>query len=199
MEYCILGAGWVAFCLVHSGLAAEQCKAYFKSKMGHYFKYYRVLYSVVAVITLAGVLWWQFSIHGYYFVGSPFIKYFAGIPCALFALTLMAICIRKYFYKLSGVEVFYERPGRPVLETRGVHKFVRHPLYIGTLLFIWSLLLLFPSLANLIACTMITCYVRIGIDSEERKLVKIFGSEYEDYKKNTPMLIPSIKAWQLIR
>jgi protein-S-isoprenylcysteine O-methyltransferase Ste14 len=192
MEYCILVAAWIAFSLLHSVLASEKCKAFFMSKMGANFKYYRLIYSMVAMLTLGGVLAWQFTISDLYFTVSPCLKYFVALPCTLFAAILMVICIRKYFYKLSGVEVLYHQAGRPVLETHGVHKFVRHPLYIGTLLLIWSLLLLFPSLTNLLACVMITGYVVVGTYSEERRLIRVFGREYEDYKKNTPMLIPSI-------
>ena len=160
--------------------------------MGDYFKYYRLIYSFIALITLAGVLWWQFSISSYYFTISPIIQYLIALPCGLVSVILMAVCIRKYFYRLSGVEAFYQHPDRPVLVTGGIHRFVRHPLYIATLLFIWSLFLIFPSLANLIACVLITLYVRIGITVEEKKLATIFGREYEEYQKTTPMLIPAI-------
>jgi len=190
MRYGILIVGWVIFFVVHSVLATEQSKVFFASKMGFYFKYYRFLYSVVAALTLGVILAWQFSMPQDYFIVSRFFKYFIAIPCSTFAAVLMGICIRKYFFRLSGVEVFYQHPGPPVLETHGIHKFVRHPLYAGTLLMIWSILLWFPSLANLISCVLITVYVRIGIIFEERRLVKIFGRKYEDYKNKTPMLFP---------
>lgn len=190
MKYCILVLGWIVFCLLHSILAAERSKIFFKSKMGDNFKFYRLIYSVIAIITLGSVLAFQFSIPVQYFVLAPFLQHFVALPCTIFAGVVMAVCIRKYFFRLSGVAVFYQRPAKPILETGGVHKFVRHPLYISTLILIWSLLLLFPSLSNLLACVMITIYVRIGIYTEERMLVQIFGKEYEDYRKRTPMLIP---------
>jgi protein-S-isoprenylcysteine O-methyltransferase Ste14 len=156
-----------------------------------------LIYSLVAMVTLGGVLAWQFTIPDLYFTVSPFLKYFVAVPCILFASILMAICIRKYFYKLSGVEALFQQPGHPVLETGGVHKFVRHPLYIATLLLIWSLLLLFPSLSNLLTCIIITGYVVVGTYSEESRLVRIFVTKYEEYKKRTPMLIPSIGGRKL--
>ena len=192
MEYGILVLGWLIFCALHTVLAAEKSKQFFAPILGSHFKYYRLLYSVVAVITLSAVLIWQFSIPGLYLTVLPFFRYFISIPFMILALVLMGICIRKYFYKLSGVEVLFQPAGAPVLETGGVHRFVRHPLYAGTLLLIWSILLWFPSLANLIACVMITVYVRIGISIEERKLMLQFGSQYEEYKKMTPMLFPSL-------
>ncbi|MBS1665215.1 MAG: isoprenylcysteine carboxylmethyltransferase family protein [Bacteroidetes bacterium] len=190
MEYWILAGGWVLFCLLHSVLAAEWCKEFFRSWMGERFKYYRLIYSMLATVTLGAVLWWQFSIRGRMFVVSPFIQWTVAMPGVSLAVVVMGICFRKYFMRLSGVEVLFRRPGAQLLETRGLHGMVRHPLYGGTLLLIWSLLLWFPSVANVIACVVITIYVRVGIYFEERKLVRIFGRAYENYRKVTPMLIP---------
>jgi protein-S-isoprenylcysteine O-methyltransferase Ste14 len=36
----------------------------------------------------------------------------------------------------------------------------------------------------------VTLYFIIGAHFEERKLVREFGAEYEEYMANTPMLIP---------
>ncbi len=193
MEYCVLSLGWGVFFFLHSSLASERCKDWFHYKMGDSFRYYRLIYSVMAFITLSGVLALQFSIP-FHSVGLlPFLRYFIALPLVICALVLMAVCIAKYFFKLSGVEVLYQQQVHPFLETQGLHKFVRHPLYLGSLLLIWSLLLLFPSGANLLACIMITVYVRIGIHSEEGKLQRVFGTQYQNYKKKTPMLIPLSK------
>ena len=102
----------------------------------------------------------------------------------------MGNCIRKYFFNLSGVAVFRNRQHRPLLETKGVHRYIRHPLYMGTLLLLWSIFLFFPLLSNLLACGMITLYTLIGIRFEEKKLSREFGESYDIYKRTTPMLIP---------
>jgi protein-S-isoprenylcysteine O-methyltransferase Ste14 len=162
--------------------------------MGVCFKYYRLIYSVIAVITLAAILLWQFSIPAYPLFVSNWIKQIIGVPLGLLGLVLMAVCIRKYFFKLSGVAALYHRQGPPTLETSGIHRFVRHPLYAGTILVIWSLLLFFPSLANLIVCVLITSYVRIGIQSEENKLLRQFGEQYRNYLNSTPMLFPTLSS-----
>jgi protein-S-isoprenylcysteine O-methyltransferase Ste14 len=68
---------------------------------------------------------------------------------------------------------------------------VRHPLYTFTLLFFW----LSPnvSLNSFIFYAALTIYVFVGIFFEERKLVRAFGQEYEEYRSVTPMLIPAIR------
>ena len=190
MEYGILIVGWCVFFFLHSWLAADRCKTWARLKMGSHFSYYRLLYSVVAFVTLASILAWQFSMPVLLLPVHPFVKYFLAAPFVVTGGALMAVCIRKYFFRLSGAQVLYQQEESPVLETGGVHRWVRHPLYIGTLLLIWGLLAFFPTVANLISCALITIYVRVGIPIEEDKLMHVFGDQYRAYKSRTPMLIP---------
>ena len=80
----------------------------------------------------------------------------------------------------------------PTLQQTGLHRYVRHPLYFGTLLFVWGLLLLLPMLSNLIAAVALTVYVLIGIQLEEIKLFLEYGEAYKQYSRRVPMLIPKV-------
>lgn len=104
------------------------------------------------------------------------------------------ISILKYFKLLSGVLTLYRAKPPAVLKLEGIHKYVRHPLYLGTLLFVWGLFLIFPLLNNLIAVIIITGYILIGIRLEEKKLLIEFGNSYADYISRVPMLIPGLKG-----
>ena len=74
------------------------------------------------------------------------------------------------------------------LTTKGVYGWVRHPLYTGSLIFLWFTPLM---TLNIFAFNLgITLYFLIGSQFEERKLLRIFGEEYEEYMQKTPMLIP---------
>jgi protein-S-isoprenylcysteine O-methyltransferase Ste14 len=110
---------------------------------------------------------------------------------------VMCISIRKYFFNLSGIQVLYNKTQLPVLETTGMHEYVRHPLYAGTLLFAWSVFFLFPMLSYLLTCATITIYTIIGIKLEERKLKALFGHQYSSYKNHVPMIIPFTKFGKL--
>ena len=94
--------------------------------------------------------------------------------------------------RLSGLRWLLKNDGEQVLLENGVHRYVRHPLYSGTFLFIWGLWLIFPSLSLLISNSVITVYTLIGIQFEEQKLVKEFGERYMEYKKRVPMIIPGL-------
>jgi protein-S-isoprenylcysteine O-methyltransferase Ste14 len=108
----------------------------------------------------------------------------------------MLICIRKYFYSLSGIQALQShKPAiTPTLEQNGIHAYVRHPLYFGTLIFLWGLFFMFPFLNNLIAVSIISAYVFIGIGQEEKKLLLEYGEEYERYMEGVPKLIPKFKS-----
>lgn len=105
----------------------------------------------------------------------------------------MMVSVYKYFRLLSGISSLYKSPAKVKLEMEGIHKYVRHPLYTGTLSFVWGMFLIFPFLNNLIAVLAITGYTVIGIKFEERKLLLQFGAHYREYISKVPMLIPTFK------
>ena len=190
-NYYILIAGWIMFSALHSVTATEQCKRFFRSKMNDSFRYYRLMYSMVSAIMVGSLLAWQLTIPTRYVASFPILKYVLGLPGAICGIVLMLTCIRIYFYKLSGVREVLQRSCPPVLESGGVHRIVRHPLYLGTLLSMWATFLFFPTLANLLSFGVINCYTIIGIYYEEKKLIRIFGRSYIEYQQSTPMLIPN--------
>jgi len=94
--------------------------------------------------------------------------------------------------QVTGLKGLIENKTNNELMITGVHKFVRHPLYTGTFIFIWGLLILFPYASIFIVDIIITGYTLIGLQFEEKKLEKEFGSAYKMYKQKVPMLLPRI-------
>lgn len=78
--------------------------------------------------------------------------------------------------------------------TNGIFKYIRHPLYLGTILYITGLTLLFTNNVGLAFTNlMIIQFVIMGtIDHEETFMTMYFGQEYIDYMKRTKILIPFI-------
>lgn len=183
---------WIMYSALHSIMAAVEFKTHLQRVSGKYFRYYRLFYSCFAALTLVLILVFQFSQPSILLFDRGWLLMLAGGAGAVAGLAIMIICIKKYFLNLSGVDVLLKKQITPVLEKGGLHAYIRHPLYSGTLLFVWSLFLLFPLLSNVIACAIITIYTCIGIRMEEKKLIVEFGDEYRVYASQTPMLIPSI-------
>jgi len=80
------------------------------------------------------------------------------------------------------------------LITSGPYRWVRHPLYSGTLLLLFSISLVFEdwiifgySLIGLIAFRLLV------IPAEEQKLLDAFGEEYECYQSRTRAMMPWIR------
>jgi protein-S-isoprenylcysteine O-methyltransferase Ste14 len=80
------------------------------------------------------------------------------------------------------------------LVTKGMYRYVRHPLYSAGIAFIWLLPLM---TINVLAINVaLTVYVVIGAYFEERKLRRDFGQEYVDYAAVTPMFVPFLKGYK---
>jgi len=184
---------WVLYYTLHSILAATNVKDYFKKTLGKYFRYYRFGYTLFAFVTLLALLLYQYSFASPLLIHSVALKYISAFVLVLPGLFIMLISIKKYFMLLSGIRSLFAPVTTPELKVGGIHKYVRHPLYSGTILFVCGLFFIFPTLSNLIAATLLVLYVLIGIIFEEEKLKKEFGNAYATYMSQVPKLIPSFR------
>lgn len=184
---------WILFCLLHSLLANPSWKNFMSRVWGQHFKYYRLIYSIFAAVTLSAVVFYHFTIISPDLFRVSFWVKILALALGLTGAIVMGISIKKYFFYLSGIDVLFKKPvGVSILQQGGLHKYVRHPLYMGTLLVVWAVFFLFPQLNHLIGCCIITLYTLIGIKLEEQKLHKEFGEAYKEYASKVPRLIPDI-------
>jgi protein-S-isoprenylcysteine O-methyltransferase Ste14 len=190
VSHIILMMLWMLFGILHSVLAANWWKRLMQQRLGLYYKYYPFSYSVFAAVTLITILVYQGYLQSRLLYMAPgWVKLLLCLPL-MAGLVIMGATIKKYFFSLSGISVFYTKQAPVALELGGLNRYVRHPLYFGTLLSIWSLFFISPYLKNLLACLVITLYTVWGARLEEKKLVARFGEKYKVYKSRVPMLIP---------
>ncbi|MEO6637381.1 MAG: isoprenylcysteine carboxylmethyltransferase family protein [Ginsengibacter sp.] len=192
VQHSVLAFSWIFYCVAHSLLAAPACKLFFEKYTGKYFRYYRLAYSLFASFTLLLLLYYQYSIKTWRLFYSGIVVRLALFLLVIPGLVIMLASIYKYFRLLSGIRTLYEAKPPAELKVNGMHTYVRHPLYSGTLLFIWGLFFIFPLLGNLISVVIITLYVLVGIKYEERKLINEFGDTYKNYCLEVPKFIPRI-------
>src|SRR6478735_1847987 len=190
LQHLLLIILWFFFSLFHSLFASEGFKKYMQGLMQKKYKYYRVLYSVFALISLAVILLYQLSITTVMLWKVPLAEMIFAGAGSILGLSIMTIFIKKFFFELSGANVFRSTKSSNDLFQSGLYKHVRHPLYAATLLFIWSIFFLYPSMDDLISCFCITVYTLVGIHFEEKKLIKAYGTSYIQYRLITPMIIP---------
>lgn len=77
--------------------------------------------------------------------------------------------------------------------TTGVYSIVRHPQYLGGLLSHAGISLLLSAWYSLLVTPLMVALIYFISRKEEEELIKEFGKEYEDYRKEVPMLIPRVR------
>ncbi len=193
LKHVILGLLWIIYCVVHSFFASTRVKIYLEKKSGYFFRYYRLSYSLFAAITLALLIYFQYKIQSVLLFNSSAIGNLALLLFVIPGFILMCMSIYKYFRLLSGIRSLYHKKQTSVLRVDGIHQYMRHPLYSGTLLFLFGIFLIFPLLSNFISVCIIAMYVVAGVSLEERKLLLEFGDSYKIYRSKVPMLIPNFR------
>ena len=195
-NHIILAIGWILFSVLHSLLASLVVK----QKIGKYFKndlkWYRPVYVLVATLSFGAILFYQFSIPTVLMYKRNAASILSGSAIGISGIIIMVICIVKYFSRISGLNSLLLKNSSNKLLTTGLHRYVRHPLYFGTFLFIWGTFIALPYLTWLISSSIITIYTLIGIRYEEDKLEMEYGESYKEYKKNVPMILPKKHGFQ---
>jgi protein-S-isoprenylcysteine O-methyltransferase Ste14 len=81
------------------------------------------------------------------------------------------------------------KPDTPtVLTIRGPYRWVRHPLYLFSLIIIWCGPIF--TLDRLLHNLLWSAWIVVGAGLEERDLVACFGDAYHAYRQSVPMLLP---------
>jgi len=79
-----------------------------------------------------------------------------------------------------------------VLVTRGIYKYIRHPLYSSLILIAWGAFLKDISIVSFIL-VLIASGLPVAIAKvEEKENIQKFGEKYSSYMQNTKMFIPFI-------
>ena len=190
IDHVLVAFFWIVYGVTHSVFASLGVKGFFRKKLGNNFRHYRLAYTVTAFIGLILIVWFQASIQSKWIFVPTLPAKIGGGLITIAGLLVMLICIKKYFMSLSGLRSLVQEETYSELIISGIHRYVRHPLYLGTFLFIWGGFILFPTLSLFISNVVITIYTLIGIRFEERKLVNDFGDQYRTYQKTVPKLIP---------
>jgi protein-S-isoprenylcysteine O-methyltransferase Ste14 len=170
---------------LHSWLASHRVKRFFQQRWGTFYRAYRLFYNLFASVTFLPILWLVAFLPDrlLYTLRGPwmFLAFFGqGMALLMLAIALLQTDVWQFL----GLRP--ERPGRLVRD--GFYRFMRHPLYTFGLLFLW----LSPRMTfnQFLLSVGITVYILIGASLEERKLLQEFGSAYEEYRSQTPMLFP---------
>ena len=186
------------FAISHSFLALSKIKRAIAEKAGVKIAFYRLFYNISSIIFLLAL--YIIAPHPdiiVYDLQFPFdIITFALQILSLFGLIWAGKSINwREFLGIAQITRYFRNEyiiddldERPVLNTTGAFKFVRHPIYFFSILFLG----LRPTM-NLFYLIVFICtilYFYIGSFYEENKLIEIFGYEYAVYKESVSRIFP---------
>lgn len=196
MSLILLSCLWIGWCAVHSLLIDPAVIDAIERRVPGVARYYRLLYNALAFLTLLPLA----IVTG--LAGGPPVFSWQGwgnvvrvllLVCAFFLFRGGA---QKYDMQyLLGLRQLRtgETPllltDSPEFAAGGVFGLVRHPWYLGSLLFIWSALPEYP-LPKFLAAAILSCYLVIGSLLEERKILARHGESYRAYQRQVSMLFP---------
>jgi protein-S-isoprenylcysteine O-methyltransferase Ste14 len=191
--HIVLGVLWAIYCVLHSVLASGGIKKKMQQWLGKGFKFYRLAYTLFAFFGLVAILWFQIMLASPLLLDTSTFTIAVGSILTFAGLVIMGICISKYFMSLSGIKSLVQEQTYSELIISGIHRYVRHPLYLGTFLFIWGLLVIIPVFSLFLSNLIITIYTLAAIRLEEAKLIDEFGESYRRYQQSVPKILPSFK------
>jgi methanethiol S-methyltransferase len=81
-----------------------------------------------------------------------------------------------------------QAPPKIDFQARAFYRYVRHPVVVGFLIAFWATPTM--SVGHLFFAAMMTAYVLVAIQLEERDLATVHGESYRQYQRQVGMLIP---------
>ncbi|NNL43451.1 MAG: hypothetical protein HKO79_13255 [Desulfobacterales bacterium] len=197
MDYLVLIILWTLWCTIHSGMISLTVNRCLKNRSGSYYKYYRLFYNLVALITIVPVILYSLSIK------SPVLFRWQGYMI-IFQIALFIIVVALFIsgglkydlLQFLGIKQIQSGESQVTLsqsvdiDTSGILSFTRHPWYLAAIIFVW-IVHREISVSTLIVNIVLTIYLVIGTILEEKKLIIELGDQYRNYIERVSMLFPA--------
>jgi len=180
---------WIVYFTIHSMLATTWLKDKLTA-FGINLRIQRIVYNLIAIIGLLIIMLYNGSIEA----ENVFQKTRLLKMSALFLTAVGVLIIRQSFkhYSIKSFLGIESENGSTLVTRKGILKYVRHPIYSGTILIVLGYFLYDPRIPILITILCIYVYLFVGIKLEEAKLLKIYGKKYESYKNEVPAILPKV-------
>jgi methanethiol S-methyltransferase len=154
----------------------------------------RSTYVLLASLALILLFWqWRPMPDVIWDVENPAAQY---ILWALFFLGWATVLVGTFLinhFDLFGLrQVYLYQRGEKYTElgfrTPFLYKIVRHPIMLGFIMAFWATPRM--TVGHLVFAAATTAYILIAIQLEERDIVSVHGTAYEEYRKEVSMLLP---------
>ena len=193
MKYLLLALAWTAYCTLHSAMISATATGFLKRRLGDSFRFYRLFFNSIAMLTLIPVLWYAHSLRQepiFRWEGVWLVPQYLLLACGI----LLVIAGGRHYSlgqflgitQLRGASSGGLATGGGI-DSSGVLGLVRHPWYTAVVLLVWAGDL---DIAALVGSGVLTVYIVVGTLLEERKLVHEFGDAYREYQERVSMFVP---------
>lgn len=194
MRYLFAVFLWILWCGLHSTLITRTVTDYMKKKLGDRYRFYRLFYNIVALVSLLPLIYYSISLRG-----APIFRWEGALAIVKYLLLVTGVYLflagGKHYRMSQFLGIDQIRTGSATtslseydtFDTSGILGVIRHPWYSAAILIIWARDI---SLSTLLNNIVITAYFIIGTFLEEHKLLLDFGEKYQQYQKNVSMFIP---------
>ncbi|BCS32888.1 hypothetical protein TBR22_A21120 [Luteitalea sp. TBR-22] len=181
-----------AFALHHSVLARTPLKQWLHARVGPDVE--RALYVILASSLFFACTWgwrplpgtWYALTGAWWWVGAA--VQWLGVAVTLLAARTLSL---KELMGLDPARQVRSTTEPPTLETRGLYRLVRHPIYFGWVLFVGGAPLMTST--RLLFAVVSVLYLVIAIPFEERGLIENFGEPYRAYRRTVRWrMVPGI-------
>jgi protein-S-isoprenylcysteine O-methyltransferase Ste14 len=117
------------------------------------------------------------------------VQSIVGLALIVIGFTILLVAqvtLRRYYSSTLVIREDHQ------LITHGIYRFVRHPIYLGNIMFFIGVPVYVSSLYGLLIMSALIPIFLNRIRIEERMLTEEFGDAYRTYKEATSKLIPFI-------
>jgi methanethiol S-methyltransferase len=199
-----LGLLWIAWCAMHSLLISTVFLDLLERRAQWLLRYHRLLYNGVSLITILPLILFTRQV-------APEVVFSWSGPAIVLRGLLLAGAAALFIggakrYELDiflGLRQLHSGDAEQLLServeftTEGVFGMTRHPWYLGSLFFLWSV---FPAYSTgvLLAVVILSIYLVIGTWLEEKKILARHGTAYRRYSTQVSMLFPGrwlLRKW----
>ena len=127
--------------------------------------------------------------HRYGDLRPPVPLRYAGVALCIagYGIRLIAIrTLRRQFSYFVAIQQHHQ------LITTGIYSLIRHPIYLGAMLLVVGMILLFPTLYGFLFVLIYSMLLAHRMNQEEKLLFKHFGTVYQEYRSKSYRLIPHV-------
>ncbi len=174
----------LAFGVQHTVMARDEFKRLLMRIVPAHLE--RSTFVLASALCAAAIAFWWAPVGGDVWAvqgGTGLALAVQGIALAGFGLVVVASFGFDHF-GLFGLK----QGGRPVFRTPALYRLVRHPMMLGVLVGVWAAPHM--TLGHVVFAASLTAYILVGVQFEERSLLRELGESYARYRSEVPMLLP---------